>query len=62
MRSQKANMPHLNIKYPINMTKGTMHMMAKVENPAVTNWYMAKKNRRKSINTLPPFSREYATT
>ena len=36
-------------------------MMANVVNPVVINWYKANKNRRKSNNTLPPFSREYDT-
>ena len=34
-------------------------MMAKALNPAVTSSYRASKNRRKSNNTLPPFSLAY---
>ena len=41
---------------------GRMHMIAKAGKPTVINWYKAKKNKRKSIITLPPFSREYVTT
>ena len=49
-------------KYINKTMKGMMQTIAKAGKPAVTNWYIAKKNRRKSNNTLPPFSREYATT
>lgn len=36
-----------------------MHTIANVGKPELTNSYSASKNRRKSNNTLPPFSREY---
>ena len=42
------------------MTNGSAHIMAKVEKPAVINSYKARKNRRKSSRTLPPFSCEYS--
>ena len=62
IKVQNANILYLNFKYPNNTKKGSMQMMAKAGKLAVTNWYIAKKNKRKSNNTLPPFSREYATT
>jgi len=43
-----------------NTTKGNMQTMAKALKPAVTNSYIANKNRRKSNNTLPLFSDVYA--
>ncbi len=36
-----------------------MQITANAENPDVANSYNASKNKRKSNNTLPPFSREY---
>ena len=39
--------------------KGMRHIIAKAEKPAVINSYMASKNRRKSRDTLPPFSLVY---
>ena len=38
---------------------GIMQTIANAEKPDVTNSYSASKNKRKSSNTLPPFSREY---
>ena len=40
-------------------TIGRMHTIANVGKPELTNSYSASKNRRKSNNTLPPFSLEY---
>ncbi len=62
IKVQNANIRYLNVQYPNNTIKGRTQIMAKAGNPAVTNWYIAKKNKRKSNITLPPFSREYATT
>lgn len=42
-----------------NIKHGIKLITANDEKPACVNWYNANKNRRKSNNTLPPFSREY---
>ena len=39
--------------------RGNKQITANNGKPACVNWYKANKNRRKSNNTLPPFSREY---
>ena len=50
---------HLNAIYAKTTIIGNEHTMAKLLNPAVIKLYMASKNRRKSINTLPPCSWVY---
>jgi hypothetical protein len=57
-----VNILNRNAKYIYKIINGIKHTNAKTGNPAVTNEYNASKNKRKSNNTLPLFSREYATT
>jgi hypothetical protein len=53
-------MRHLKRTYTAKMSKGERQIIAKAGNPALINWYMASKNRRKSNRTLPPFSWVYS--
>ena len=62
MSVQNVSICHRKATYIAGIIKGSRQTIANAGNPAVTNWYIAKKNRRKSNITLPPFSREYATT
>ncbi len=57
--SQKADILHLKITIAAMTKAGMRHTMANAEYPAITNWYNASENRRKSSNTLPPFSLVY---
>ena len=57
--NQNADILHLNTAIAPNTRSGIKHTIANALKPAVINWYIANKNKRKSNNTLPPFSREY---
>ena len=59
MRVQNVNILQRNAVYIYSIANGNKHIIMKLEIPAVANRYNASKNRRKSNNTLPPFSREY---
>ena len=56
---QKNGILNLKMRYTPNMRSGITQINAIPVIPILWNSYRAIKNRRKSIATLPPFSREY---
>ena len=59
MSSQKADILHLKMTMAATTKAGMRQTMANALNPAIINWYNASENKRKSSNTLPPFSLVY---
>ena len=57
--TQKVNIRLLNAKYTNTMIRGDMAIAAIPVMPELMKEYILSKNRRKSNNTLPPFSPAY---
>ena len=57
--TQKVNIRLLNAKYINKIIKGDMATIAIPVMPEFMKEYILSKNRRKSSNTLPPFSPAY---
>ena len=56
IKAQKESMRYLNTAIVKSSRIGIEQIIAKKENPEVINEIIAKENRRRSSNTLPPFS------
>lgn len=52
-------MRHLKEEYSIRIIMGERLIITNVLYPSLINSYIANRNRRKSIKTLPPFSLVY---
>ena len=62
IKIQKISMDCRKVETTKTMTSGNRQIAAKTGRPAVTSSYIASKNRRKSTDTLPPFSFAYVVT